>query len=71
MHHAPQEFQISDIFLLDAHLSQLSRDQIELGHLVVVAVHDRLQFFKLVTAQTTDQVLQFLTMTYVRLIHGQ
>ena len=60
VHHAPKQLQIGDILLLDAHLRQLPRYQVELGHLVVVAVHDGLQLLKLVGAQAPDQILQLL-----------
>ena len=60
VHHAPKQLQICDILLLDAHLCQLPRYQVELGHLVVVAVHDGLQLLKLVSAQAPDQILQLL-----------
>ena len=60
VHHAPKQLQIGDILLLDAHLRQLPRYQVELGHLVVVAVHDGLQLLKLVSTQAPDQILQLL-----------
>ena len=64
VHHAPKQLQIGDILLLDAHLRQLPRYQVELSHLVVVAVHDGLQLLKLVSAQAADQILQLLKEKY-------
>merc|ERR1719228_632061 len=66
VHHAAKQLQVSDILLLDAHLRQLPRYQVELSHLVVVTVHDGLQLLKLVSAQAADQILQLLQLLWFK-----
>ena len=60
IHHAPQKFQIHNVFLLHTHLSQLSRYQLKLGHLIVISLHDVLQLLQLLTAQIANQLFQVL-----------
>ena len=60
IHHAPQKFQIDNVILLHAHLSQLSRYQLKLSHLIVISLHDVLQLLQLLTAQVANQLLKFL-----------